>query len=63
MLGLSFERFVNVCLPHDVKTILSRTNRIMLNGSVAFLIVMIPAMLLIDYFVNQVSFCSHIFDY
>ena len=56
MLGLSFERWVNVCRPHDVKIILRKRNRVLLNFFVVILPVAISIPILIDYFLNIKAF-------
>ncbi|XP_075248818.1 uncharacterized protein LOC142341615 [Convolutriloba macropyga] len=48
MVGMSFERWVKVCRPHEVKTILSKRNQIILYAGVSLPTVMIPTLLLWD---------------
>ena len=54
-LGLSWERWVKVCRPHDAKTLLDRQTQFGLTAIVLLLSVILPAIIFIDYELNKVS--------
>ncbi|XP_075254731.1 uncharacterized protein LOC142346112 [Convolutriloba macropyga] len=52
-LGLSWERWVKVCRPHDAKTLLDRQTQFGLTAIVLLLSVILPAIIFIDYELNK----------
>ena len=53
MIGISFERFVCVCRPHDLSVILSNSRRVIMYACIIALALFFPVFALIDYGIHE----------